>query len=188
MAASQPIVLRTTRLLNPATATVLEEIEMHDSSNCPVCQGTATSGSMSDQQFFEFLETCRDELETKQAKFTSMLPVDAQWHYDLDTARLRIGNHEFPITAIGTHNDQHQTWLWAWANESFSAAARDASGATKSLYDVTGFKVFAEVGIDASSGDAQDLTACAIHALDAIGFYRCPSDATLYLAVHEPLG
>ena len=94
---------------------------------------------------------------------------------------------EFPITAIGTHSAERQTWLWAWANDSCPSAAREASAAIKSLYDLTGFKVFDDIGIDASSGDAQDLSACAIHALGAIGLYRCPSEATLYLAVHAPV-
>ncbi|MCA9135570.1 MAG: hypothetical protein KDB00_02395 [Planctomycetales bacterium] len=51
---------------------------MHDSSNCPVCQGVATSGSMSDEQFDAFLDSCRDELEAKQQEFSAMLPGDGQ--------------------------------------------------------------------------------------------------------------
>ena len=52
----------------------------------------------------------------------------------------------------------------------------------------TGFRVFIDEGIEASSMDAQDFTALAVHQLGAIGFFREASDSpALYLAVHEPV-
>lgn len=158
---------------------------MHDSTDCPICRGLPVGGSFSDDEFFQFLNACRAELESRQAAFVATLDPQAQWSYDLDSGRLRVGAADFPITAIGTHNPDRQTWLWAWANESFPDAARDASAAIRSLFELTGFRVFADPGIGASSGDAQDLSACAIHTLGAIGLFRCPgNEATLYLAVH----
>jgi hypothetical protein len=54
------------------------------------------------------------------------------------------------------------------------------------LHAVTGFQVFLDPGIEASAADAEDFAALAVHALDAIAFFRCPSEEpTLYLAVHE---
>jgi len=61
-----------------------------------------------------------------------------------------------------------------------------ASSRIRSLHTVTGFRVFIDPGTQASPSAAQDLTALAVHILDAIGFFRCPSEGTvLYLAVHE---
>lgn len=141
---------------------------------------------MSDEAFFAFLDACRNELAAKQQAFNERLEPNAEWTYDLDSASLNIGRCKFSITAIGTHSSEYQTWLWAWANDTFPKTARDASAAIKSLYNLTGFKVFDDPGINASSADAQDFSACAMHQLDAIGLFRSPSDdATLYLAVHE---
>jgi hypothetical protein len=159
---------------------------MHDSSTCPICSGLPSPDSFSDDEFFAFLDTCRKELDAKQAEFNALLAAETQWHYDLNTGRFSVGECVFPITAIGTHNENLQTWLWAWANDAFPPAAREASSAIRSLYNLTGFKVFDVPGINASSLDAQDFTAFAIHTLEAIGFYRCPDEATLYLAVHKP--
>lgn len=55
----------------------------------------------------------------------------------------------------------------------------------QSLHTVTGFRVFLDPATQASSV-AQDLTALAVHVLDAMGFFCCPSHGpVLYVAVHE---
>jgi|WetSurMetagenome_2_1015567.scaffolds.fasta_scaffold375766_2 hypothetical protein len=159
---------------------------MHDSSKCPICHGTATQGSMSDETFFAFLARCRRELEEKQSRFLNRIADAATWSYDMADGSLTIGNRRFAMTPIGTHNAEHQSWLWAWANDAFPSAAREASRRLQGLHHVTGFRVFLDPGIPAASIDAQDFSAMAVHFLDAIGFYRVPSnDVTLYLAVHE---
>ena len=64
--------------------------------------------------------------------------------------------------------------------------ARAASRQLQSLHSVTGFRVFMNPGIEASSQDAQDFAALAVHHLGAIGFFRNGSESPiLYLAVHE---
>ena len=158
---------------------------MHDSSTCPICQGQPTDGSMTDDEFASFLDGCRAELVAKQSGFVQSLSEDGKWDYDLANSSLRIGTCDYRITAIGTHNPELQTWLWAWANDTFPDSARSASSTIKTLFDVTGFRVFTDDGINATSHDAQALSACAIHVLGAAGLYRCPGEATLYLAVHQ---
>jgi hypothetical protein len=101
---------------------------------------------------------------------------------------LTIGDSIFGVTPIGTYSGAHNSWLWAWANEDFPVAARTASARIQSLHTVTGFRVFVDAGMKASSADAEDFAALAVHLLNAIGFFRCPSDGrgpVLYLAVHE---
>ena len=100
---------------------------------------------------------------------------------------LIIGSERFPITPVGTHSPEYQSWLWAWANEDFPPLARDAARQLQALHTLTGFRVFLNPGIAASAVDAQDFAALAVHLLGAIGVFRSPSDGpTLYLAVHEP--
>lgn len=141
---------------------------------------------MSDEEFFVFLAACRDELADKQARFQRRIAGAARWTYEMTDCSLAIGTERFPMTPVGTHSPEYQTWLWAWANEDFPQAAREASRQLQSLHTVTGFRVFIDPGIRASSADAQDFAALAVHQLGAIGFFRSPSDGpTLYLAVHE---
>jgi hypothetical protein len=141
---------------------------------------------MSDDEFFAFLATCRDELVSLQAEFQQRINGRGQWFYDLSDCTLLIGDQSFPITPIGTYSAEYQSWLWAWANDEFPIKARDASKRLQSLHTLTGFQVFNEQGIGASSADAQDFAALAVHSLSAIGIFRTSGPSALYLAVHEP--
>ncbi|MGC3989859.1 MAG: hypothetical protein QM796_09320 [Chthoniobacteraceae bacterium] len=159
---------------------------MHDASNCPVCSTSPTSSSMSDEQFSAFVAACRDELAHLQPRFQQRILGSDQWHYDLADCTLRIGDHSFPITPIGTHSPERHSWLWAWANEDFPLRAREASKSLQSLQNLTGFRVFTSPGIAASDSDAQVFSALAVRCLRAIGIFRVPGAPTLFLAVHEP--
>ncbi len=159
---------------------------MHDSSNCRICGVLPPRGSMSDERFAAFLAACRDELARLQPQFQQRTSGDGQWFYDLSDCTLRICAQSFPITPIGTHSSEHQSWLWAWANDEFPLRAREASKRLQTLQKVTGFQIFTSPGIGASDSDAEDFAALAVHSLGAIGFFRVPGTPTLFLAVHEP--
>jgi hypothetical protein len=160
---------------------------MHDSSTCPICRGLPAGGSMSDDEFFTFVATCRHELAAKQAGFQQRIAGGSRWNYEMAEGSLSIGDTRFGMTPIGTFSPEYQSWLWAWANEDFPAEARAASRRIQELHAVTGFRVFLDRGIGASPADAEDLVALAVHQLGALGLFRCPSDGSvLYLAVHEP--
>ena len=100
---------------------------------------------------------------------------------------LTIGDTRFGMTPIGTYSTAYQSWLWAWANEEFPPAAKEAATRLRDLYAATGFRVFIGTGVRASPADAQDFVAMGIHQLGAIAMFKCPSDEpVLYLAVFEP--
>lgn len=162
---------------------------MHDSPNCPICRGLPVNGSMSDDEFFAFLNACRNELAEKQFAFTARIAGALRWQYEMADGSLTIGETRFGMTPIGTFSSQYQSWLWAWANEDFPECARADSRQIQGLHAVTGFQVFLDPGIGASADDAGDFVALAVHQIGAIGFFRCPSDGpALHLAVHEPEG
>ncbi|MEZ6090627.1 MAG: hypothetical protein R3C05_21930 [Pirellulaceae bacterium] len=158
---------------------------MHDSRDCPNCRELPDPESMTDEAFYEWLRQCREELQVKQDRFMTHVEQGAYWHYDLEAGTLSIGSQTYRITVIGSHNAEEQTWLWAWANESFPSVVRESSSQIKQIYETTRFEVFRDVGTDASSGDAQDLSSLAIHWLEADGLFRVPTAGpTLYFAVH----
>jgi hypothetical protein len=162
---------------------------MHDSSRCPICRGQPIDGSMSDEEFFAFVAACQEELAEKQGRFFPRISGAGRWSYDMADCSLTLGAERYGMTPIGSFSPEYRTWLWAWANDDFPDYARDRSRRIQGLYQTTGFRVFLDPGIPASPTDAEDLTALAVHHLDAIGFFRCPSDGpVLYLAVHDPGG
>jgi hypothetical protein len=158
---------------------------MHDSSICELCRGLPIRSSLSDDEFFAFLASCRNELAVKQVTFERRIQGASRWSYDMVEGTLVIDDLLFGMTPIGTHSQPPNSWLWAWGNEDFPATARTASRRIQSLHTFTGFRVFIDPATQASS-DAQDFTALAVHILHAMGCFRCPSDEpVLYLAVHE---
>ena len=159
---------------------------MHDSSQCPHCSTSTSPGSMSDAEFTSFLGACRDELATLQPDFHERISNGGQWLYNLDDCTLCVGNQSFPITPIGTYSAEQQSWLWAWANEEFPAAAREASERIQLLHTITGFRIFVSPGTGSSTSDADDFAALAVHCIGAIGLFRVPGNPTLLLAVHRP--
>jgi len=162
---------------------------LHDSSTCEICRGLPIRGSLSDDEFLVFLASCRNELAAKQETFQRRIQGASRWSYEMTDGTLTVGDSNFGMTPIGTYSSDHNSWLWAWANDEFPEVARAASARIQSLHTVTGFRVFIDPGIQASSADAQDFAAMAVHILGAIGLFRCPSEETrpaLYLAVHEP--
>jgi hypothetical protein len=144
---------------------------MHDASRCAVCRGLPVNGSLTDDEFFAFLASCRAELDEKQQRLQRHLPTGSQWSYDMENMTLTIGLTHFPMTPIGTFSAQHQTWLWAWANEDFPQRAREAAREIQSLYAATGFRVFIDPGINASTNDAQDFVALAVTSLPRSAFF-----------------
>jgi hypothetical protein len=164
---------------------MIETTTMHDSVACSICRGKPIDGSMSDEVFAAFLNACRDELIEKQHRFEKRIAGSGRWHYDYGS--LVVGAQRFPMIPIGTHSSVHKTWMWAWANDQFPSAARDASRQFQMLHVVTGFQVFLDGGIRASTVDAQDFSALAIHQVGGIGMFSTTSDGlALFLAVLEP--
>jgi hypothetical protein len=158
---------------------------MHDSS-CEICR-RGRRGSFSDEELDAFLVDCSREVAKKQAAFELRIG-GAGWVHDLEKGTLAIGAVTFHATPIGTFSPSYSTWLWAWANEELPGAARDAATRIQSLTELTGFRVFVSPGLRAPAEGARDLVAAAVHALDAVAFFRCPAEEdgpVLYLAVHE---
>ena len=149
---------------------------------------------MTEAKFEEFLARCVSDAQHKNDALDAEYGLHSfvRWDDDRDRELLVFSNPGKPDvleakrTEIGSYSLRTQTWLWAWANEDFSPAAREASRRLQALHALTGFRVFVDPGIGASSADAQDFAALAVHQLEAIGFFRSPSDGpTLYLVVHE---
>jgi hypothetical protein len=143
---------------------------------------------MTDMEFRALLDRCREELAAKQALFTADCISSAPYHYDLNQGVLAVGSERYASSLVGTRSITNGTWLWGWANDSFSDSVRQAASRAKSLYDVTGFRVFIDPGVHASKQDAEDFTALTVHAIDAIGFWRyAGEDNEMYLAVERRL-
>ena len=85
---------------------------MHNSANCSICRGFPVGNSLSDKEFFGFVDACRNELEAKQENFRQRIAGCDRWFYDLADNSLTLGTFRFRITAVGTFSPKYETWLW----------------------------------------------------------------------------
>jgi len=156
---------------------------MHESSECPICQQLPADGSLTDEQFSAFMDSCQESLADLQNRFFDAIPDDAEWSYDLESGQFQIDGKSYPFVVIGSHNEELNTWLWGWANESLPSSARQSSKTIQQLQQLTGSQVFVDEGLEAGEADAEALSAMAVHVLGARGLFLCRGEANLYLAL-----
>jgi hypothetical protein len=138
---------------------------------------------MNEAPFEEYLERCVEALQEKNGLLETVHGLGSydRWHYDGPAATLTFWNEEeetqlvAEITEIGTYSLNTQTWMWAWANESATPAARQQAEALQSLFDTTGNSMFRDAHFDCDEFLAWELASAAVEHLEALGCYRAPS-------------
>lgn len=146
---------------------------------------------MNDDQFDEFVDSCYEELEMKQANLIDQYNLGNYERYwlngderTLDFITNDITEITFKINYIGTWSHKNNNWMWAWANESMSDQIRVESSKLKELKDLTGYEIFNNNGFECDELMSMELTAMAVHQLNAIGMYRIPGVRShLYVAL-----
>lgn len=146
---------------------------------------------MTDEQFNNFVDSCYDKLEAKSAILFGEYKIgtyDKYWFdQDMQTLQFKNGNNveiEFEFICIGTLAHKKDTWMWAWANESFSDEIRKKSEALKSLKLLTGYDLFESSGFVCDKEMAYELTAMGVETLNSLGMYKIPGEKSdLFLAL-----
>lgn len=138
---------------------------------------------MTDEEFDKFLTECYQELENKQALLFenyNLGSYDSFW-LDQTTQSLQFKNSEevgleFIVMPIGSWSSKSNTWMWAWANKSFTEEFKSNAIILKDLANTTGYDIFTEEMLEIDEFMAHELTAMAVHHIDAIGMYITPSN------------
>jgi hypothetical protein len=170
----------------PAAGTAAPEANL--TSN----QGNPTGNEMTDDEFDAFVEASVSELETKQEALISKWKLGSLGRYlfDQPTARLQFfdasGNVvvKASVVPIGTYSPKGETWMWAWANDSFLEPLRSQASKLRTLGQITGVPVFDTPSFTADPDMAGELAAISVKHLGALGFYRAPGPRSdVYLAI-----
>ncbi|NGZ77662.1 DUF6882 domain-containing protein [Saccharibacillus alkalitolerans] len=147
--------------------------------------------TMTKTEFEVFLKSAYEELNAKQDRLIEESGVAAYAEYWIDIEKETLdflnGDQDkisFDVVCIGTWSPANGSWMWAWAHEIFPEEVKRHSARLKELGEMTGSPVFAEEVFECNEGGAMELTALAVHHLDAIGMYRIPGEqAHLYVAL-----
>ncbi|MBU5483737.1 hypothetical protein KQI86_05295 [Clostridium sp. MSJ-11] len=146
---------------------------------------------MKQEEFFDFLEECYLEMLQKQdnlIKDYNITEYDEYW-YNQRRKVLQFKNNdivqlEFSTIFIGTWAHKKNTWLWAWANSGMTEEIREDSEQIKELANLTGNDIFIEPHFQCDEEMAYEITALAVHQLNALGVYRVPGElSNLFIAI-----
>ena len=137
---------------------------------------------MNESQFEEFIAASVEAVQTKNDLLEQQYGIGsfARWDHDGDSDRLTFSNPGdanalvAKTTDIGSYSLNTKTWLWAWANESLTDAAREKAAELKKLFDVTGMRVFIDPHFDCDKYLAWELAAASVQHLGGVGCYRGP--------------
>ena len=114
----------------------------------------------------------------------------ANWNADLAEGRIVFTNDDgpplnFACQAVGTFNDEKQTWHWGWDHPSIPSQVAAASEAVRDFGIKYGLNAFTTRQIEANEADAWQFVALAGMLTNAVGAYRCPGAATVYVTLYE---
>lgn len=112
--------------------------------------------------------------------------------YDLDLAVGRItfsGGETPPLAfacqAVGTFHTEKGTWHWGWDHPSIPVEVAYASETVRQFGERYELGAFTKRQIEATEQDAWQFTGLAGMLTNAIGTYRCPGTAAVYLVLYE---
>ena len=137
---------------------------------------------MNESQFEEFLSGAVEAVQAKNDLLEQRHGIGhfARWDHEGDSDQLTFSNPNdahvlvAETTDIGSYSLKTKTWLWAWANESLTDAAREKAAELKKLFDVTGMRVFSDPHFDCDEYLAWELAAASVQQLGGVGCYRGP--------------
>lgn len=137
---------------------------------------------MNDEELGMYLNLCCEELLEKQENLQKQYQLGSYEKYwcDLEQKILQFKNqdtifHEFRVMCLGSMSNQSETWMWAWANESFPEEVRKDSVELKNLKTTLGLDFFEIPVFECNDEMAYVLTAISCNHLDMMGTYRVPT-------------
>ena len=123
-------------------------------------------------------------LSAAQERFMQEFDVGKheRWDWYQETGKLIFSNNGVPtveadIDFVGSLSTNSDTWMWAWANQSFLDGIKQRSREIRELGEANDYLPLASALWPAEQEDGWEMTAVMAKQLGAIGAYRTPSDS-----------
>lgn len=162
---------------------------------CGQCyEGIRDKNWVEDEQSVQALiANCREYLEKKQPNLVEQfkLNVHERWDWDQSTGKLIFSHGGEPqvvasVQFAGSFSTETSTWMWAWANGSLDDNIKAGSKVVRDFGQQQGYRKLAAGHWPADVVDAWEMTAVLAKHIDAMGFYRTPSEnGYLYMAITD---
>ncbi|HEY1804694.1 MAG TPA: hypothetical protein VGG45_09455 [Terracidiphilus sp.] len=145
--------------------------------------------ALCDDCFAEFLHPLVHESIEKNERFDAEYGGRDRWDWDSDLNILTFSGHGQPIVRIhcsivGT--TQGNRWQWSWGNRNLPDVAKRELEKVLEFGEANGFEKLTSAFLEADEYTGWEMTAIAVHILDAPGSYRFPTEhGFCYLAYRE---
>jgi len=137
---------------------------------------------MTDAEFENYINSCAEKLEVKQAELNRDygLGLHGKFKIDFEKGTLSFTNKEdVPVIVaemvpIFSHVPDKKHLKWAWANQQFPEQIRARARKATELYEITGMEVFNHEMVGYDEDMAWQIAAMVCDHFSALGAYRAP--------------
>ena len=142
-----------------------------------------------DDCFQKFLHPLVHESMGKNDRFSEKYGERERWDWDPNSATLTFSNAGRPSLRVhcsvaGTI--QGDQWQWSWANHNIPEFERRDMERVRKYGEANGYDKLTSPFLDADEYTGWEMTAVAVHVLEAPGSYRFPTDhGFCYLVFRE---
>jgi len=139
--------------------------------------------------FQEFLHPLVHESIEKNNRFREKYGQHERWDWDPDSATLIFSDAGLPslrvhCSVVGTTRGNQ--WEWGWANRNIPDSEKRDMELVRNFGEASGYGRLTSPFLDADEYTGWEMTAVAVHLLEALGSYRFPTDqGYCYLVFRE---
>lgn len=151
-------------------------------SSC-YCEIRAKNWNQDDEAFGNLVSNSFEHLKAVQKAFMEKYRIEdhERWDWYQDTGKLVFSHHNNPIVEceidfVGTFSNISDTWMWAWANQSFSENIKARSRDVRIFGEENNMLKLASALWASEPVDGWEMTAIMAKKVNAIGAYRTPDD------------
>jgi hypothetical protein len=144
-----------------------------------------------DDCFEEFLHPLVHEAMEKNNQFQEKYGLHARWNWDDKQSLLIFSDPERPtlyiqVSIVGT--TEGSSWEWSWANSNLKPHTKRDMEKVRDFGEANGYDKLTTAFLDADEFTGWEMTAIAVHILEAPGSYRFPTEkGYCYLIFREIL-
>jgi hypothetical protein len=157
------------------------------------CEIREKNWNQDDEALHELISTSFEYLQKAQDSFMKTYKVGEheRWDWYQETGKLIFSHEGEPVVEcdidfVGTYSNLSNTWMWAWANSSFTENIKEKSRKVRALGEKRSFLKLASAIWSSDPVDGWEMTAIMAKELGAIGAYRTPDDnGFVYMVVNN---
>ena len=139
--------------------------------------------------FEDFIHPLVHEAMDKNQRFEEQYGTNDHWDWDADSAVLTFSNAcnaklRIHVSIVGT--TQGDSWQWTWANPNIPHYSKLDMEKVREFGEAKGYEQLTSKFLTADEYTGWEMTAVAVHVLNALGSYRFPTGSGFcYLAYRK---